>query len=199
MKKLAILLALGALLWCGLLYEDSRQLKDGIIRLHVVANSDSEEDQKTKLQVRDAITGALEQAMGKLPDSRAAKAWLEAKLPELERLANDTLAALGCSERAVVSLKKESFPVRKYDTFTLPSGVYESLRVVIGSGEGENWWCVVFPRLCLSATSKDFEAAAAGAGFSEPMASTLAGEQGYELRFFLLDLLGKLENFFHGN
>ena len=94
--------------------------------------------------------------------------------------------------RAVVTLCRETFDIRKYDTFTLPAGVYESLRVVIGEGQGHNWWCVAFPTLCMSATTEDFEAAAQTAGMDENLSETLTG--GYQLRFFLLDALGRAEN-----
>jgi len=89
--------------------------------------------------------------------------------------------------------------VRNYDTFRLPAGVYESLRIVIGEGEGKNWWCVVFPELCLPATAEGFESVAVGSGFSEALSGALTGETQYEIRFFLLDCFGRLENFFfHG-
>ena len=92
-----------------------------------------------------------------------------------------------------MTLQKEVFDTRVYDTFTLPAGVYEALRITIGSGEGKNWWCVVFPTLCVPATSEGFEDVAAGAGFPESLTKSLEGE--YEIRFYLLDLLGKLEGY----
>ena len=98
-------------------------------------------------------------------------------------------------QRAVVTFLKEKFPVREYDSFTLPSGVYESLRITIGDGEGRNWWCVVFPKLCVSAAS--VEDTAAGAGFSEPLTDAITQKQGYRIRFLLLDILGKIENLFY--
>ena len=91
---------------------------------------------------------------------------------------------------------RETFDIRKYDTFTLPAGVYESLRVVIGEGEGHNWWCVAFPTLCTSATTEGFEMAAQTAGMDDTLSETLTGD--YQLRFYLLDALGRVENlFFH--
>ena len=94
----------------------------------------------------------------------------------------------------MVTLGKEVFDTRYYDTFTLPAGVYEALRITIGEGQGKNWWCVVFPTLCVPATSDGFEDVAAGAGFPDALTSALEGESGYELRFFLLDLLGKWQS-----
>ncbi len=198
MKKLIKSLVLVALLvgafLCGSVWSDKMMLSDGLIRLHVVANSNDAQDQQIKLKVRDAITDYLSSVMEKLPDMETAKAFIKDKLQVLEKLANDTLIAAGVTDRAVISLTREAFPTRQYDTFSLPAGVYESLRVTIGDGEGENWWCVVFPRLCVSATTDGFEDTAVGAGFSETLAGTLTGQRQYRVRFFLLDCLGWVEN-----
>ena len=97
----------------------------------------------------------------------------------------------------MVTLCKEAFDTRYYDTFTLPAGIYEALRITIGEGEGHNWWCVAFPSLCLSATSEEFADKAAGAGFPDSLTGALDGEEKYEVRFFLLDALGELEKFLY--
>ena len=96
-----------------------------------------------------------------------------------------------------MSFRRELFPTREYDTFSLPAGVYDSLRVTIGQGEGHNWWCVAFPSLCLSAASEEFADKAAGAGFPDSLTGALDGEEKYEVRFFLLDALGELEKFLY--
>jgi stage II sporulation protein R len=171
-------------------------LSENLIRLHVVANSDSDADQCLKLKVRDAVVAHLQPAMTDMQSQADAKAYLNAHLAELERIANQTLLEAGCLDKATVSLQKEAFPVRHYDTFSLPSGVYQSLRITIGEGEGHNWWCVVFPSLCLPAAGETMEDTAAGAGFSDGLSGALEGEQPYQVRFFLLDLLGKVQNFF---
>ena len=170
-----------------------------MIRLHVVASSDSREDQAIKLRVRDAVTEYLQTAMVDIADMKQAKSYLQENLPKLQALANQVLEAAGVEPDAVVTLTKEAFDTRYYDTFRLPAGVYESLRIVIGEGEGKNWWCVVFPSLCLPATSSGFESVAAGAGFDEALIGTLEGKSEYEIRFFLLDKLGELENKFFRN
>lgn len=177
------------------LLRDRKSLENHLIRLHVVAHSDSEADQKVKLQVRDAILESLQEGFAGIADMEKARAYLQENLPKLQTIANETLKRAGFSQEAVVSLCKEAFDRRVYDTFTLPAGVYEALRVTIGEGKGHNWWCVAFPTLCLPATSTGFEDAAVEAGFSETMAQTLTGED-YELRFYLLDVLGRLENQF---
>ena len=185
------------LVWCGTLIADRQRLREELIRLHVVANSDSEEDQSLKLRVRDAVVESLQQGMADMTDTEQAKAYLQENLPKIENLANQVLAQAGCSDTAQVSLMLEEFNTRIYDTFTLPAGIYESLRIIIGEGEGRNWWCVVFPSLCIPATSEGFEDTAAGAGFPESLTGALEGEAGYEVRFFLLDALGSLENLLH--
>lgn len=189
---------IAAAFYLGTVYSDKRVLSENLIRLHVVADSDSAEDQAIKLQVRDAITRKLNTVMDDLSDMEAAKAYLQEHLPELEQVANDALRAAGNGCKAVVTLAKEAFPTREYDTFTLPAGIYESLRVTIGSGEGQNWWCVIFPSLCVSATTDGFEDTAAGAGFSDRLSGTLTGKQEYKVRFFLLDCFGWVENWIYG-
>ncbi len=174
---------------------DSQALQDKIIRLHVVANSDTQSDQNVKLQVRDAVLKSIRQDMSSIADVEAARKYLQDNLVLIENVANETLASLGCEEAARVSLCREAFEKRVYDTFALPAGIYEALRITIGAGEGKNWWCVAFPTLCIPATGEAFEAAAVESGFSEPLSKTLAGEKGYRVRFFFLDALGSIQNF----
>ena len=188
---LGICFLLAASVWTWGLIRDRQYLNQELIRLHVVANSDSEEDQNIKLRVRDAIVASLSEGMADIADVQAAKAYLRENLPKIEAIANRTLEAAGVDSRAAVTLCKETFDIRHYDTFTLPAGVYESLRVVIGEGQGKNWWCVAFPSLCMGATSEEFEEAAQTAGMDDTLSETLTG--GLRLRFYLLDALGRAE------
>lgn len=192
-RTISICLIGAVILWAGALIKDKQQLENKLIRLHVVANSDREEDQKVKLQVRDAIIDGIQGDFNKIRNMEEAKAYLQENLPKLQKIANSVLAQAGFSETARVTLCKEAFDKRVYDTFTLPAGVYEALRITIGEGKGHNWWCVAFPSLCLPATTRGFQDAAVEAGFTETMTKTLTGED-YEIRFFLLDALGRLEN-----
>ncbi len=192
LKCIEIVLFIVAFVWLGGLLADKQALREDILRLHVVAASDSEEDQAVKLQVRDAILGSLQEGLSDLTDVEKAKEYVLEMLPKLEEAANQVLSEAGFDEKATVTLTQEEFPVREYDSFTLPSGVYNALRVVIGEGEGHNWWCVVFPQLCISATAEEF---AEVSNFSDTMNDTLTGQ--YEIRFWLLDKLGQIENFFH--
>lgn len=195
LKRVFICFLAVCLVYMGVLIADRQKLHSELIRLHVVAASDSEEDQAIKLRVRDAVLDSLQEGLADATDIQAAKTYIQSQLPKLEAVANAVLTAAGCGDVATVRLQVEEFAARVYDTFTLPAGVYNSLRITIGEGAGQNWWCVAFPSLCMSATTEELEAVAAGAGFSEELTGTLTGE--YEVRFYLLDLLGQLENFLH--
>ena len=195
-KRLLFCALVAAFFWSGALIADRQKLSQELIRLHVVANSDEAADQAVKLLVRDAVTESLRSAMADVTDAAQAKAYIQENLPKLQAVANSTLEKAGFDSSAVVSLCRERFDIRHYDTFSLPAGVYESLRITIGDGQGKNWWCVVFPSLCLPAAGEGFEDVAAGAGFSNALKGSLTGETGYEVRFFLLDALGQLENIF---
>ena len=195
LKRMFVCFLAVCVVYLGALIADREKLKSELVRLHVVAPSDSAEDQAIKLQVRDAVLESLQVALADVTDPLQARAYIQANLPKIEQVANEVLAAAGCGDVASVKLQAEEFAARVYDTFSLPAGIYDALRITIGEGEGHNWWCVVFPSLCVPATSTGFEDVAAGAGFSDGLTGTLTGE--YEVRFLLLDLLGEVENFFH--
>ena len=197
LKRVGICLLVAVSVWCAMLVVDKQTLQNELIRLHVVAASDSEEDQALKLWVRDAVVESLREGLENVADMDQARAYLQENLPKIEALANHVLRAAGSTDVAAVSLQLEEFATRYYDTFTLPAGIYEALRITIGPGEGQNWWCVVFPSLCVGATVEDFEETAHCAGLSDSLTDTLAGEEGYEVRFLILDALGRLENFLH--
>lgn len=187
-------LVLAGTVWCASLLFDRQTLNEDLIRLHVVANSDSQEDQSIKLQVRDAVLQSLKGDLARVTDVEEAKAYIRENLPKIQGVVNQTLESLGFHGGAAVTLCQERFDTRTYPTFTLPAGVYEALRITIGQGEGKNWWCVAFPSLCLPCTSEGFSQVASGAGFSDPLSGALSGEPEYQVRFYLLDLLGRLEN-----
>ncbi len=198
MFKLLKLLLVGALILgaykLGTTVRDSQVLQDEIIRLHVVANSDSDADQQMKLQVRDAVIDYLGDKLEEVSSKADAKAFLKDHLEEITEVANQAIAAAGLSDKVQVTLLEEEFDTRDYDSFSLPAGIYDSLRIVIGDGGGHNWWCVVFPRLCLPKES--FEVEAAGSGFSDTLTGTLQKAQGYKVRFWVLDCIGRIKNFF---
>ena len=182
--------------WSAQLFADRQTLREELIRFHVVANSDSPEDQAIKLQVRDAVLKSIQADLRTAANVEEAKAYLQESIPKLQLLVDQTLKKTGFDGGSRISLCKEPFDIRHYDTFTLPAGVYESLRIVIGEGMGKNWWCVSFPTLCIPATTKEFKDTAVGSGFSESLVRTLTEQPEYEIQFFFLNQLGKLENIF---
>ena len=182
--ELALLLGTAVFLLTGAwALNTQRDLADRVVRLHVLANSDSEEDQALKLLVRDAVleraTALLEQT-----ESRAeAEALLRESLPELETIAEETVRANGYSYAVTAELEDTSFPTKEYDGFSLPAGEYLALRILIGEGAGQNWWCVVFPPLC-TAASADVPETALAAGLTEDQVGLMTEEDsGYVLKF----------------
>lgn len=163
-----------------------------MVRLHVLANSDSEQDQERKLLVKDAVFARTEELLCQAEDQRQAEALLADALPELERLAEETLRENGSTETVAAELTDADFFTRYYDGFTLPAGEYRALRIVIGEGKGQNWWCVVYPPLC-SAGEETLTDAAARAGLTEAELRLIqSGEGRYLLRFRSLELLQRL-------
>lgn len=192
---MVILLILGAI-YAYSIYRDRQTLNNQVIRLHVVADTDDPEDQEIKLLVRDEILKLVNTIKSDALTKEDALALLQDQLPRLQEAANRVLQQSGKDYQAEVTLQQEAFPTRIYDTFSLPAGVYDSLRVTLGSGEGKNWWCVVFPDLCASAAAV-VEETAVEAGFSDTLSKTLTQEEGYEVRFWVLDCWGKMQNFLH--
>ena len=191
-KRIAWVALTVACIWLWGIVTDSVDLRENLLRLHVVGASNSEEDQAVKLQVRDAVLESLEEGLRDMTDPEAAYDYVARMLPQVEAAANRALAAAGLVETVEVSLTEETFPTREYDTFSLPAGVYKALRIVIGEGEGRNWWCVVFPQLC--GAEGGFVETASAAGLDPELAKSLEGE--YELRFWVLEKLGELKNRF---
>lgn len=196
-KRIAIMLIVTILFMLTLeVIGDRVALKSNVIRLHVLAHSDSQEDQTVKLKVKDAVCTYLNTILKNINSKQEACKIISSNITAIESVANSALRNNGSDNLAQVALEEESFPQRKYETFSLPAGVYDSLMIRIGKGEGRNWWCVAFPSLCISATAKEFEEDAVCAGFDAELAATLSDQKSYKVRFFLLDCLGRVENFF---
>ena len=121
-----------------------------VVRLHVVANGNSEQEQSLKLKVRDDIIAMLSPTMKNVKNEKDAEYIIFSKLDEIKETAENTLKNNNSEETVNVYFENHSFPLKKYANVTFPSGEYKALRVVLGSGMGENWWCVLFPQLCFS-------------------------------------------------
>ena len=165
-------------------FETSESVERAVLRLHVIANSNSAEDQTLKLQVRDALLRQGSALFGSLSGKEAAAREIREQLPLLEETAKQVVFSAGYSYPVLAELTEDFFPTRTYGDVTLPAGQYEALRVVIGSGKGENWWCVMFPPLCVPAAqdTPTLEDAL------DPAALELVREDPkYELRFWIVE------------
>lgn len=128
---------------------------DNVIRLHILADDNGEEAQSVKLKVRDAILDECGDVFTDESDVFAASRTVEANIDRMTDVANRVLAENGMDYTATAEFGYESYPTRVYDNMTLPAGNYRSLRIKLGSAEGKNWWCVLFPPLCTEAASSD--------------------------------------------
>lgn len=130
---------------------DSENQYEGIIRMHVIANSDSDFDQKVKLKVRDEVISYVNDLSGieDADDIKQSRKKLESQLDDIECAAEGVLNENGCNYKASAELGVRWIPEKTYDEMYFPAGNYEALTITLGKGEGENWWCVLFPPLCL--------------------------------------------------
>jgi stage II sporulation protein R len=176
-------------------FADTR-LDEKLIRLHVAAASDSAEDQALKLAVRDETLSALSEPLAGAAGAAEAGRVINENIPALEDRLRSFLREQGSEQSVAVSLGREAFPTREYSTFALPAGPYTSLRVTLGGGGGENWWCVVFPPLCAATAMErlpDGYSHAAGLTEGDVLLITQADES-YIVRFKLAEWLGNIKN-----
>ena len=186
MKKFAtgILSILTAMLIVAALpTEADAEIYDDTLRLHILAASDSEEDQALKLAVRDGILAEYSAELSGVGDLEDAKAALEACLPDIIATAERIVAESGYDYRVTASLGEEWYDTRVYEDFTLPKGEYVSLRILLGGGEGENWWCVMFPPMCLGASVDGGETS-----YSDSEVKLIQNNGSYKVKFKLLEL-----------
>lgn len=155
------------------------QVRADTIRLHVLANSDTIEDQLLKLKVRDAILEALPATVTQAVTPQEATRALQNALPALQAAANRALLAAHSGQTAAVWLETFAFDARDYGSFALPGGDYTALRVELGKAQGHNWFCVLYPALCVSGATAEYPTQAENALVFGP----------YEVRFALLDAL----------
>ena len=196
MKKIAILCAVAFISISVLSFlpvHGEAELYDSVLRLHVLANSDSEDDQALKLKVRDSVAALTAELTAESTDLDTACAVIEASLPLIEERARETLRENGCDLPVQVELGYEKYPTKSYESICFPAGEYRSLRVLIGEAEGQNWWCVLFPQLCLGASStSEAESAFIAVGLTPEQyrVVTRTEEPRYKLRFKILEVFG---------
>lgn len=166
-------------------------IRSEVVRLHILANSDSDIDQNIKLIVRDKLLQsgnelfsgnmAVETAYGILSDNR----------DTVEAYINNILIEEGFNYTSDVYLVKEYYPTRSYETFTLPAGEYLSLKIILGNGEGHNWWCVMFPPLCLPAASQNTDL---NAVFNDECVEIIKYSDKYEIRFKIVEIFERIRS-----
>lgn len=188
---LGILVAVVTGSWLG---REQRELADSVIRFHVIANSDSEEDQALKLAVRDQVLARAEEIYPEGATLSEAYSALEGHLSTLAAAGQEVVEARGYDYPVTAQLTDCWFPTKEYEGFALPAGNYTALRVTIGEGKGKNWWCVAFPPLCLGAASQTVDQAAQAGLFTPEQGALVTGEgEGYVLKFKAMELLGQLQ------
>lgn len=161
------------------------QIRESLLRLHIIANSDSPEDQALKLKVRDRLIqdGAL--LLDGATNEEEAAAMAEEVLGQLQASARDEILKQGYDYPVSVTVGKAWFDTRVYDQVTLPAGEYDALRVVIGSGQGKNWWCVMFPPMCLPAAGEEEELSGV---LDEGAMDIVEGGDKYEFKFKVVEI-----------
>ena len=125
-----------------------RELAQQVFRFHVLANSDSEEDQELKMKVKEAVLAYMKQELGHSDSVDETKQWANENLDQLEEVAGQVIAGEGYDYAVSAQVTMCDFPDKTYGDITFPAGEYEALRVEIGEADGRNWWCVLFPNLC---------------------------------------------------
>ena len=162
------------------------RLASRLVRFHILAESDSEEDQSRKLIARDAVLSRLAPALEGAESREEAEAILRELLPALEETAAEAAGA-----PARIALGREFYPTRDYGSFALPAGNYTSLRITLGEGRGHNWWCVVYPPLCNAASEEQVAAAAALGARNERL---ISGDGERVFRFRIVELWGEVRH-----
>lgn len=184
------LVLLTAVLRAALPVNGEAGVYDKLVRLHVVANSDSDEDQALKLKVRDALLEYSHEILSGCKTADEAKAAVEAHRDDIISVCRGVIAENGSDHPVSLKLGFEAYPEKTYGGVTLPSGDYYSVRVIIGEGGGHNWWCVLFPPLCVGAAEEE-RSVMASAGLTKDEVDLLTDNDGgkYVLKFRIIEFL----------
>ena len=199
--ELALLLGVAAAaLWGVRLDGEQAALADKVVRLHVLANSDTQEDQALKLAVRDAVLAAADGVVPPGAELEEAEQALTQALPAIADAGARVVGEKGYSYPVTASLEHDVwFPTKEYTDFAFPAGEYTALRVTIGEGGGRNWWCVVFPPLCLGSVTENTAETALEGGLEDREVSLITGEdEGYVVKFKAMELLEEFQGWLVG-
>lgn len=171
---------------------ECKGIREEVLRLHVIANSDETYDQELKLKVRDALLLSGEKIFSGSEDIISAESRIADKKDILQYAAEETIANLGYDYSVKIELARSYFPTRTYGELTLPAGYYKAVRVIIGEGKGKNWWCIMFPPLCLPAATNSKEAIADF--LTEEEMEIVCSDPKFEVRFWLVEKYYELKN-----
>ena len=163
------------------------EIYQNVLRLHVIANSDSEEDQALKLKVRDKVLEETQELFKDCKTRDEAKSVLQQNLEQIENISEQVIAAEGYSYSVSVELGEEDYPTKNYESCCFPSGEYLSLQIKIGIADGQNWWCVLFPPMCVGAASSGDAFAEVGLTGDQYNIITQSSDAKYKVRFKLLE------------
>ena len=166
-------------------------VENKVVRLHVLANSNSESDQQIKLKVKDGVFELASELTKNAASTEEATKILQDNIGEIQNRANQELAELKADYTATAQVGDSFFNTRDYESFSLPAGNYKALKVIIGNGEGKNWWCAVYPGLCLSA-STDF------GNLTDGEKEILTNKDQYKVSFKIYEVYQELINLFSG-
>ena len=189
-------------LFCGLLCAvficladfdaNCENIRNNVLRLHIIANSDDECDQQLKLKIRDKILEESSDIFSGDEDINEAVSVAKERLSIFTKIANEVIAENGFDYKAKAEIGPTYFETREYDDFTLPAGEYESLLITVGKGEGKNWWCVIFPQMCVSAAA---EKASLCDTVSSEASSIAENPQRYVMRFKTVEIYENIKKF----
>lgn len=166
------------------------EIYGNLVRLHILADSDSEYDQEAKLKIRDKVTEHIADMVSSCTDVSQASEIIASNMENIRKYVQGASDGLGYDYEITLDFGEEYYPVRYYDGFCFPAGKYKSLRIKLGSGQGKNWWCVLYPTVC-TAMASDVPDMLEDAGISEETVDIVCEDNNkYRLEFFLLELLG---------
>ena len=173
---------------------ECEQISEEVFRLHILANSDSAEDQALKLKVRDALLEYTDMLFDKAADSDEAENIARENLKTLQTVAQNVVYENGYDYKVNAQVVKMYFNTRYYDNYTMPAGIYDALRITVGDGKGHNWWCVMYPPLCIPAAEKvESDEQAAEDYFEAEELDIMKNPDKYEVRFKCVELFRGLK------
>lgn len=166
-------------------------LSTKVLRLHIIANSDSKDDQELKIKVRDKIIEKSGNFLSSAKDKESAQNLVLNNLENLKEIAESEIKHQGFNYSVNSEVTNMYFPTRKYDYITLPAGHYDALRLIIGEGKGKNWWCVIFPQMCLGCAKKYTDT---DTFFNSSEKDIISNGEKYEIKFKIVEWFYSLKD-----